>query len=180
MYLSDFRRRSRAVRSYGLSRARTGGQSLIELVAILLVALPIVLILFDSAVIMMAVATNDAACRDAARAAASGPPGLLAEGNQRSVAPGDPPSKRAGAVLKRVYAPNGFLKILEHVDVHETIKSPIPTATTGGGAIIGEVTVRTTADVYPPFIVGHLTGDSPLEFQKEETFSYTYVLPATP
>lgn len=148
---------------------------MVELMAILLIAIPLVLVLFDSAVIMMAVATNDAACRDAARAASSGPPGLLAAGS-RSVAPGGAPSKRASTVLKRIYAPSGYLKILEEANVKETIKSPVPDATTGG-AVIGEVTVRTTADVYPPFLIGHVVGELPIKVQKEETYNYTYVVP---
>ncbi|MBY0546219.1 MAG: hypothetical protein K2W95_02950 [Candidatus Obscuribacterales bacterium] len=156
-------------------RRRARAQSLIELVAILLLAIPMILVLFDASVIMMAVATNDAACRDAARAASSGPPGLLAAGS-RSVNNGDAPSKRASAVLKRIYAPSGYLKILDHVEVAETIKTPVPSAT-AGGAVIGEVTVRTSAEVYPPFIVGHFVGELPLHFKKEETYNYTYVVP---
>lgn len=159
---------------------RHTGQSMFELAAILLVAVPLLLVLFDAAVIMMAVATNDAACRDAARAAASGPPALLAVGNSRAVSAGDAPGKRVSAVLKKIYAPGGYLKILDDVEIHETIKSPVPGAATGGGAVIGEVTVRTTANVFPPFIVGHVVGSGAIQFRKEETYSYTYVVPATP
>lgn len=153
---------------------------MIELVSILLISIPILLTLFDAAIILIAVATNDAACRDAARAAASGPPGMMVECVNRLVGASDAPSKRATMILKKVYAPGGCLKISDEIQVHETVKSPVPSAGTGGGAVMGEVTVAINADVYPPFIVGHLVGEMPIKLQKEETYAYTYVLPPSP
>lgn len=152
------------------------GQSMSELAAGLIVAIPIILLLIDCVVLLIGVVTNDSACRDAARAAASGPPGSYLAGENRSVPASGAPRKRAEQVIKQVYHPSGYLKIKDEVNVTENVQDPVPEPAIGG-AINGDVTVETTAEVYPPFLVGQIAGGK-VQIRKAETYSYTYVRPA--
>lgn len=151
------------------------GQSFIELGLVLSVAVPIMLLLVDSAFIMIGAATNDSVCRDVARAAASGPPSELTEGDNRSVGIGTAPYDRAQAVLKHVWITNLPMKVRDSVEIVESI-SDVPPATMGG-AVGGEVTVKTTIDVYPCFLVKAFVGSDSLPFSSRHTVSYTYVVP---
>lgn len=56
-----------------ISKSKSG-QSLIEVAAALILFIPIMLVVLDCAMCMIAVMANDACCRDAARMAASGVP----------------------------------------------------------------------------------------------------------
>lgn len=153
------------------------GQSLVELAAGLLVFVPIILLLIDCGVIMLGVSTNEAACRDAARAAAEGPPALLSSGS-RTVSSGQLPYKRAQRVVKDVYAAAGLIKIDETLNIKEDIKAPLPVAPSGG-AVIGEVSVETTADVMPPFLIRVFAENGTYQFKSTQRFPYTYILPAS-
>ena len=65
------------------NRRRAKAQSLVELTDGLLVLVPIILIFFDLAVIVIGVQVNDQTCKQAARAASSGDP---VSANQRAQA----------------------------------------------------------------------------------------------
>lgn len=158
---------------------RQQGQSLVELAAGLMIFVPIILLLADCAIISIGVATNDAACRDAARAASSGPPGLMLSGANRTVAAGQAPYKRAQSVIKDVYNVGGLVKIESAVSIKETVVDPLPEAPRGG-PIRGEVSVETTAQVAPPFLVGAIVGHGTIEFKNTQKYPYTYIVPATP
>jgi hypothetical protein len=157
---------------------RRNGQSLLELSVGLMVAVPIMLLLIDCAMIALGASTNDAVCRDAARAAASGPPGQLLASTNRTVPSVEPPNQRAVAVVKRVYQSNLPLKLRETVNVVETVNGPVPAAPLGG-PVSGKVAVQTTVDVYPPFLVGAFVGSGGLVFQSRHSYPYTYVVPNT-
>lgn len=154
---------------------RVKGQSMVELAVMLIITIPALLLLIDCSFLMIGVVVNDAACRDAARAAASGHPGLLAEGQARPCGSGTMPHKRAQAVIKRVYAPKGVMQIRDNIRVLETVKAPLPV---NGGDVIGEVRVETTADVFPPFIVPLIVGPT-VTIKKDESYAFTYVVPYT-
>jgi hypothetical protein len=151
------------------------GQSFVELGAVLIVAVPVMLLLADCAFIIIGAATNDAVCRDVARAAASGPPGLLTEGDNRSVGIGAAPYDRAQAVLKHVWITNMPMKVRDTVEIVETITDAPPA--TIGGAVTGDVSVQTTIDVYPSFLVKSVVGTNTLAFSSRHTVPYTYVVP---
>jgi hypothetical protein len=153
------------------------GQSLAELAAGLLVFVPIILLLIDCGVIMVGVSTNEAACRDAARAAAAGPPGLLSSG-AHTVAAGQLPYKRAQRVIKGVYSAAGMIRINDTLLVKEDIKAPTPVAP-AGGPVIGEVSVETTAEVMPPFLIRVFVENGTYQFKSTQRFPYTYILPAS-
>ncbi|MBX9686811.1 MAG: hypothetical protein K2X27_08925 [Candidatus Obscuribacterales bacterium] len=154
------------------------GQALIELAAGLLVFLPLVLLAIDCSVIMIAVSSNEAACRDAARAASSGPPGLAVTGPAHTLTAGARPYKRALSVIKDLYAAAGFLKISENLKVTELLRSPLPQAPEGG-PYIGEISVETTAEVYPPFLIRVFSENGCFQFKSTQKYPFTYVQPAS-
>ncbi len=157
-------------------RCRTRGQSLSELAGALAVMTPLVLITIDLLAISIGVAINDSVCRDAARAAAAGPPGLETLGT-RNVAPDQTPYLRAKAVVKNLYNTNLPMKIREALDVKETVKD-VPPATMGGGSLDGEVSVQTVIDVYPPFLVKFLVGPEGISLKTKHIVPFTYTVKA--
>jgi len=152
-----------------------GGQSIIELGVVLIVAVPAILLLVDCAFLVIGAATNDAVCRDVARAASSGPPGLLEVGEGRSVSAGGAPYQRALAVLNQVWITNMPMKVRDTVSISETI-TDVPPETTGG-AISGSVTVETTIDVFPVFLAGGVVASGSIPMTSRHTVPYTYVAP---
>jgi hypothetical protein len=154
------------------------GQSTIELVAGLIIGVPMILIAIDAIILATGAVINDAACRDAARAAASGPPSALTICIDREVASGTTPHKRAKAVIERVYKSGGFFVLNDPVLVIETLRDPLPSGLTGG-SLDGEVTVETRIDVKPPFLIQALVGSHAISFTNRQTYPYTYVVPNT-
>jgi hypothetical protein len=164
-----------SVRSGSASAAR--GQSLAELSAALVLMTPLVLATIDGLSICVGAAINDTTCRDAARAAASGPPAETTLGT-RTVASGQAPYKRARAVVEKVYQTNLPMKIREVISVKETVKD-YPPATMGGGSLDGEVSVETTIDIYPPFLVKSIVGPSGISLKTKHIVPYTYTIAAS-
>lgn len=157
---------------------RKTGQSLVELAAGLMVFVPIVLLLIDCSVIMIGVSTNEAICRDAARAASAGPPATMASAGSHSAGPGTAPYQRAQAVVRNVYAVGGLLKISETMAINESLQDPLPQAPQGG-AIVGTVTVQTTAEISPPFLIRVFVENGVYQFQNSQSYPYTYVMPSS-
>lgn len=144
------------------------GQSLVELAAGLIVAVPILLCLLDCGVLLIGAAANDSLCRDAARAAASGPPSDETPG-ERTVSGAGVPRLRAKQVIYKIY------KLGIPVTVNESellVKEKIDSVV--GGSINGSVTVRCTVDVNPPFILGVVT-KSKIALSSSHNYPYTYV-----
>ncbi len=140
------------------------GQSTVELVAGLIVLVPIVLGLFDMAVVIIANQVNDSACRDAARVAASGRPTA------------DETTARATQVLKQVYHTGGYLEGPALVAATPLgIKAPDPVF---GGPYSGSVRVETKITVHLP---APLPGVLPAtqEFHAREEYPVTFVEPNT-
>lgn len=156
---------------------RINGQSIAELAAGMLVFVPIILLLIDCAVIMIGVSTNEAVCRDACRAASAGPPASTTAGSH-TVSPGSSPYKRALKVIKDVYAAGGFVKINETMSISESLQNPLPQAPMGG-PYIGLVTVETTADIAPPFLIRVFVENGTYQFKNTQRYPYTYVMPSS-
>lgn len=153
------------------------GQGIVELVTALVCLVPVGLVLIDLGVVAIGAGINDAACRDAARAAASGAPSELTLADNRTIGPDKSPYQRAQSVIKKIYATNVPAKIRQNIEAIETIKD-VP-AIEAGGAVDGEVSVKTTIDVYPPFIVGKVVGDGGIALSAKHIVPITYVMPAT-
>jgi hypothetical protein len=159
------------------TRRANAGQSLSELAAALVVMTPILLAAIDGGTILMGAALNDSTCRDAARAAASGPPGDQSIGT-RAVASDKAPYKRAVAVIQNVYNTNLPMKIRDTLQISETVKD-YPPANSGGGSLDGEVSVQTVIDVYPPFLIHLLVGEDGISLKTKHIVPYTYTISAT-
>ncbi len=142
------------------------GSSFVELVTGLLVLIPISLVLFDLAVIVIAVQINDSTCREAARVAASGNP-LDAQ-------------TRAMAIIDRANLKQSMASNFSLVSVNSTISAQdIQAVGVYGGPLEGTVTVETDVQV-KPFVVQYIyNGQNPLHFRSKQSFPFTYVVPNT-
>lgn len=167
----------RSVSLYVKRRHSGQGQGLVEVVTTLAVLMPALLVLLDCIFIGIGAAINDTVARDAARAAASGPPGVNMISNNRVVLVAETPYQRAVAVSKRIYGTNLPMKVRDTLKVRESIND-IPPASMGG-AVEGEMSVETTIDIYPPFLVGAIVGPSGIALKSKHIVPVTYVVPAS-
>lgn len=150
------------------------GQGLVEVVGILICLVPAVLLVIDLGMIAVGAGLNDQACRDAARAAASGPPSDLSKGDNRNVGAGTAPYDRAAAVVEKIYSTRLPMKVRAAIEAVETVRD-VPTD--AGGAVDGEVSVKTTIDIYPPFLAGAVVGNQGVSLICTHTVPITYVVP---
>ncbi len=146
---------------------REKGQSIVELAIGLIALIPIVLVVFDLAVIVIGVQINDSTCREAARVAASG-------------APKDQAS-RAKAVVARANARSaGMLsnfKLITDPPISTVTQAQADALNPYGGALNGNVTVQTEVEVRPFVVQAAYNGQSPLKFRSQQSFPITYVVP---
>lgn len=151
------------------TRLRYRGQSTVELVCGLFVLIPLVLILFDLAVIVIGVQVNDQTCRQAARAAASGDP---ATADQRAQAVVTRANQQGSSMLS-----NFFLRPL--IFNPSSVVADAGALVPYGGTVSGTVTVQTRVDILP-FIVPHVySHGQPLQFVSSQTFPFTHVVKNT-
>ena len=154
--------------SMTLSRPRKRlGQSIVELCAGIMVLVPIVLVLFDLTVIVLAVQLNDSTCREAARVGAIGDPDATACKN------------RVLAVINRANkGGSSMLSKFMMVSCTNTVTpAQIAALSPYGGPVTGTVSVVTQVDV-KPFVV-HLiyAGGPALQFRSSQSYPFTYVVP---
>lgn len=145
---------------------RKNAQSFIELLAGLAILVPIVLILIDIGTICIGVTMNDSVCREAARAASIGPPNGITSGE---------PKRRAELVVAK-HIGAGAVKMDPTVTCTENMTGALPAAPYGG-PVDGEVTVETTCNVFPPFLVSVVVGAGGIQFRARQTFPYTWIMP---
>lgn len=147
-----------------LKQHKIHGQSTIEVIAGILVLIPIALFAIDGVTLFMGASLNSQVCRDAARAAANGPPTVMS--------PTLTPRQRAEAVVRRTQKNEGAVRLQPDVVCRESV-TRVPTPP-WGGIVEGTVTVTTAVDVYPPFL---LKCTMPrVTLRNEQTFPFTYVL----
>ncbi len=158
----------RAIKAPNRNPGSSSGQSLVELAVGLIVLLPILLVIFDLVILVVAVMLNDNACRDAARAAAAGRPIAY------NAFPADSYT-RAAAVVSRVYQSGGYITGPTLVPAagedgtntgpSANVKAPDPTF---GGGYIGTYRVTTQVVVKLPASIPGLTPDTiPLQSRQE-------------
>lgn len=140
---------------------------MIELCAGLIVLVPIVMGLVDIAFLIAAMQVNDAACRDAARAAAAGPPSEAVQ--------------RASAVAAATYRGQGYIKgpTVTSSDV-STNPTSIPDPGPFGGPYQGTVRVKTHVQLTMPVpipMVPQTMSPNVMEFVAQQEFPITYVKP---
>lgn len=151
------------------ARSKSRGVSQVELACGLIFIIPVVLTCFDIGTLIVGVSLNNSVCRDAARAASTGAPDAIDHGR---------PQARAEAVVKRVYKTEGAVRLRPQVQFSETVREPKPKPPFGG-PVDGEVTITTTVDIYPPFLVSAIVGAGGMPFSTSQTFPYTWVMPST-
>jgi hypothetical protein len=128
--------------------------------------IPIILVVFDLAVIVIGVQINDSTCREAARVAAAGDP--------------NDSEARAAAVVARANAKAAGM--LSNFTLIKPVQSTVTAAQMAalaqyGGPVQGTVTVQTEVDVRPFVVQFAYNGSSPLRFRSQQSFPYTYVVP---
>ncbi len=147
-------------------KTRARAQSITELLVGLIALIPVILILCDIGTLIIGSAFNSELCRDAARAAANGPPSAIANAE---------PKKRAEAVVSRKRAQcAGNISINSPILVWETVRDPLP-AKPFGGQVDGEVTVQTSVTVHPPFLVAAIVPNG-VELKAKQTYPITWVM----
>lgn len=151
----------------GRRSTREKGQSIVELAIGLIALIPIVLVVFDLAVIVIGVQINDSTCREAARVAASGAP--------------QDQANRAKAVVARANArAAGMLsnfKLITDPPLSTVSQVQADALKPYGGALNGTVTVQTEVEVRPFVVQAAYNGQSPLKFRSQQSFPITYVVP---
>lgn len=153
-----------------MRRRRNRGQGIAELVGALVLLVPVALTVVDLGILAIGAAINDSICRDAARAAASGPPSEFTLGNSRNLTPDKAPYKRALSVATKLYSTNFPAKVRNTLLAVETVRDIPPSST--GGAIDGDVAISTTIDIYPPFLVGAVMGGISLSSSHKVPITY--------
>ena len=154
-------------------RRRARGQSLVELCAGLVVGVPLILAGIDMGFIALGASINDSVCRDAARAAASGPPSSQSTSANRKVTPGQTPYQRVQAVIRKHSPSHLPLKVLDQADIVETVRD-LPSTITGG-AVDGDIAVKTTVSITPPFILRAYCPTG-IELCSKHLMPFTYVV----
>ncbi len=144
---------------------KTAAQSFVELIVGCMIFIPIILVLVDIVVCVMANSVNDACCRDAARVAANTDP------TQQDLV-----TSRAQAVVSRSYKGGGYIVGPVLVGANPIIRSK-PDSNTGG-PFDAEVDVTTKITANMPAYFPGLTPAS-MDFKSEQRFPVTYILPAS-
>jgi hypothetical protein len=140
-----------------------------EMAAGCMILIPLILYAVDAGTIFLGQSSNASICRDACRAAASGPPSAYT-----TAALG--PEARAKRVISDRYDPKSIIRIdPAKAIVTETLQDPKPVAPFGG-PVKGEIKVQTTALVYPPFSLPAIQQEVTLV--TESSFPITWVMPA--
>jgi Flp pilus assembly protein TadG len=149
---------------------RKRGQSIVELAVGLMALIPIVLVVFDLAVIVIGVQINDSTCREAARVAASGNPNDALDRAKAVVARANQKASGMLSNFQLVPQPNG---------VKTNVTSNLPQLLQYGGPVQGTVQVETEVDIKPFVVQFAYNGQSPLKFRSRQSFPFTYVFPNT-
>jgi len=152
---------------------RSIGQGAVELCVSMIVLVPIVLAGIDLGFIALGSTINDNVCRDAARAAGSGEAAEMFPGAAHLVQPNTPPYQRAVAVIKKQSPSNLPIRVMENPEVVETVRDIPPKEM--GGAIDGDIAVKTTVVIVPPCILKefHPTG---FTLSSRHIVPFTYVV----
>jgi hypothetical protein len=123
------------------------------------------LVVFDLAVLVIAVQQNDALCREAARAAAAGDPT-------------DMQNRAAAIVAKANLNAKGLVSNYQLISVTNTADPTyLASISKFGGPVNGNVTVLTQVDVRPFIVQWAYAGKTPLQFRSKQTFTFTYQMP---
>lgn len=165
----------KADRGRNLLHERQRGQSAVELVAGLIVAVPIVLCIIDLGFIAMGASANDNVCREAAQAAAASPPSSTNAPSTQKLTAGQSGYDAAVSVIKLHQPTNLPAKVSDQPDVSESLTDVPPKDV--GGSVDGDISVTTTVLITPPFLVGAYFGKNGVNLKSTHATPFTYVVP---
>lgn len=151
------------------------GQSLVEVVTGLTIIVPIALALIDLSAVLYAISLNDTACRNAARAAATGSPGeakLRAESIVLQANSGQFNSSFAHFSL--LTPVRSTIKVQPAMQIDPDTDKPF----NPGGLVTGDVSVTTEVEVKPFVMSMILKGQTPLVFRSTQNCPIRYMQPA--
>lgn len=141
------------------------GQSIVELVAGVILIVPVVLLLIDLAALVLGVTSNDNLCREAARVASAGDP--------------DQANQRAQQVVAQANATKGGIIAQYVLDrAQANVIGTRPDGTTGG-VVQGNVEVETTVVVAPPFLLNAVNNRQAFQFKTHQAFPITFYVKQT-
>jgi len=148
---------------------------MIEMIGALIVCVPIVLSVIDLGFIAMGASANDSVCREAADAAASGPPSTNVAPSTNQLSAGKSGYDLAVSVIKVHQPTNVPAKVSETPDVTESLTDVPPPEQ--GGSVDGEISVTTTVVITPPFLIGAYFGKNGLSLTSKHVVPFTYIVP---
>jgi hypothetical protein len=152
-----------------LRRKGKSGSSFIELVGMGVIIVPIFLALIDLYFVIVGYWWTMGHCREAARAAAQGPPNAVLR---------DGPKQRAMQYLNVSSSDSNTTIHLTSCSVTEKIVSlPDPTY---GGAVNGTVTVSVQVEVVPPFLLKMGVPGQKFVVNTNQSSPFTWVQPPKP
>ena len=137
-------------------RKASRGQSTVEMIAGVMVIIPLILFLVDASIITVCSFKNDSLCREACRAAASSDPKDC--------------QQIAGREIEKANT-GGFAKY----SLVNAKASNVEVPASGHGLVSGSVSVRTAGLVHAPFVIGLVVPNFKVE--SEQSFPITYNIP---
>jgi hypothetical protein len=142
------------------------GQSLVELCAGLVLAIPFLLLVMNGVAIGIGLQSNENTCREAARLAASGDPATA--------------ELRAKSIVSKANETKGWMTADTHLDSVKNVANPMSVQQSDGKTAYSSVEVSTTVCVHPAFLGAALYDKRIFTFSTTQRFPYTYVAPIAP
>jgi len=149
------------------------GSSFIELCTGIAIMVPIILVLFDCAILIMGVEANDTNCRMAARAAAAGSPDDAKLRAQTIIL--DKNSALSMVSNSQLVEPVG-VEVLSQPETEKDLAKEREVCL--GGPVIGTTTVTTQVQIRPLLIHRLYGGTSPITFTATHSFPISYTVPS--
>lgn len=133
----------------------------------MIIAIPVILVVFDLSMIVLGVQQNDSTCREVARVAANGNP-LDAQSRAQMI------------IRKANMQTSGYVSNFKLLKLTNTVTAAtIARLGTYGGQLKGELTAQTDVSVNSFVVRWAIGGTNPMHFVSEQTFPVTYVVPNT-
>ncbi len=139
---------------------RRSGQSLAELCAGIVIAIPVFLLIMNTIAIAIGLQSNENICREAARLAASGDPATA--------------ELRAESIVSKANLTKGWMVADLRLVSLQNMANPMYVQQGTGSAPFSAVEVRTAIDMDPFLLKGLLYHDRFLTLTSRQRFPYTY------
>ncbi len=147
------------------------GQSIIELIGGLIIIIPIVILLLDLAIIVMAVQTNENIAKNAARVASQSDP-LSAQAKAQALV--NQASFTLGSFIKSIKMTN-YSTNLTSTDIQNWINNGgIVVHSNGSIDIPGQVSITTTIKVQGFIIPLFLSSGQPINFKSTHQYPFSF------